>query len=33
MYDIDSGVIWTDSLTDRGLAIMSGDLVLQSRVL
>ena len=26
MYDIDSGVIWTDSLTDRGLAIMSGDL-------
>jgi hypothetical protein len=26
MYDIDSGVIWTDSMSDRGLAIMSGDL-------
>lgn len=26
MYDIHSGVIWTDTLSDRGLAIMSGDL-------
>ena len=26
IYDIDSGSIWTDSMSDRGLAIMSGDL-------
>lgn len=25
LYDIDSGSIWTDSMSDRGLAIMSGD--------